>query len=118
MCVAMLPGRQHALVHQLHLAHVVVRVGHEAEAVMNKQQETWVEMGVIDRAGGGDNHTTLITPTKTHAPNTVRTVKLSQALDSLDEHARPAARGWASKAVLGAQHLLGLGLALRLGLAL
>ena len=43
---------QHALVHQLHLAHVLVRVGHEAEAVTNKQQETWVEMGVIDRAGG------------------------------------------------------------------
>ena len=52
MCVAMLPGRQHALVHQLHLAHVVVRVGHEAEAVMNKQQETWVETGIIVRAEG------------------------------------------------------------------
>ena len=96
---------QHALVHQLHLAHVVVRVGHEAEAVKKEQQETWVKMMIIERAEGRQSLHLDCSYKVACLSNTVRTDKVSQALDSLDEHVRPAAWGWTTKAVLGAQHL-------------
>ena len=67
---------QHALVHQLHLAHVMVRVGHEAEAVKKEQQETWVEMEIIDRAQGRQSHHFDYSYKVACPPNTVRTDKV------------------------------------------